>query len=167
MLNYHELRQEYRIKRSNPIKWPYMAFLTALLLLVGLGCALAGESHGVVDMTIISQIESSNNPKAYNNRSKAVGLCQITPVVLKEFNKRFHKHYSRNTLFNGKTNLMVADWYANFRIPQMLRYYGIADTVRDRIWAFNAGISNVRKHFLPKETQAYIRKYERLSRSNN
>ncbi len=54
-----------------------LALLTAFLMA---GCACAAE----VDMSVISQIESSNNQLAYNKHSKAVGLCQVTPIVLKE-----------------------------------------------------------------------------------
>ena len=39
-----------------------------------------------VDMDNIYRIESSHNPKAYNSGSKAKGLGQITPIVLKEWN---------------------------------------------------------------------------------
>ena len=34
----------------------------------------------------VIQVESSGNPSAYNEKSGAIGLMQITPIVLKEFN---------------------------------------------------------------------------------
>ena len=45
-------------------------------------------------MNYIYEIESSNNPAAYNKRSKATGLGQITPIALKQFNNRTGKKYS-------------------------------------------------------------------------
>jgi hypothetical protein len=50
----------------------------------------------------------------------------------------------------------------NTRIPQMLKAYKIPDTIDNRLWAYNAGIGNVKKGRLPKETRNYIRKYHKL-----
>lgn len=115
-----------------------------------------------IDMSIIAQIESSGNPKAFNESSGAVGLCQITPIVLKEYNQFNKLGYKMDDLYDGAFNRDVANWYMNQRIPQMLKHFKIKDTVRNRLWAYNAGIGNVKKNRMPEETKSYIVKYERL-----
>lgn len=116
---------------------------------------------GHIDMNKIYQIESSNDPKAYNQQSNARGLGQITPIVLKEWND-FHKDevYKPNDLFNPATNRKISNWYMNKRIPQMLKYYKLPDTKKNRIISYNAGISYVKgKKQLPQETINYLEKY--------
>ena len=113
-----------------------------------------------IDMNIIARIESSSNPFAYNPRTKATGLYQITPICLKEFNQYKKKNYTLFSLFNPKRNYEVANWYMNKRIPQMLKYYGKEDTIVNRLICYNAGISYVVNNLpLKKETKEYIEKY--------
>lgn len=113
----------------------------------------------IVDMNKIYFIESSNNPKAYNKRSQAKGLGQITPIVLKEWNN-FHPSNTvvEDDLFNPEVNKQIANWYMNERIPAMLKYFKKEDTAMNRLIAYNAGIARVGK-VLPKETDNYIKKY--------
>lgn len=112
-----------------------------------------------VDMNKIYFIESSNNPSAYNKRSQARGLGQITPIVLKEWNN-FHPNsqVSDDDLFNADVNKQIAEWYMNERIPAMLKYFKKEDNARNRLIAYNAGIARVGQ-VLPKETDDYLKKY--------
>lgn len=144
-------------------RWGFILIGIAFALgamLIMTGCAQAQE----VDMSIISEIESSHDVKAFNRHSQARGLCQITPVVLKEFNTRYGTRYGLSKLFDGEFNLMVADWYMNTRIPEMLKAYHIKDSLMSRIWAYNAGVGNLKKGFLPSETKDYIRKYKQIQK---
>lgn len=113
-------------------------------------------------MDIIIQIESGGNPNAYNKESGAIGLCQITPIVLKEWNESGQLRFLERGLYKPEVNRPIGDWYMNTRIPQMLKAYKIPDTIDNRLWAYNAGIGNVKKGRLPKETRNYIRKYHKL-----
>lgn len=116
-----------------------------------------------VDLSVVSKIESSNNPKAYNKNSQAIGLFQITPICLKEYNV-FHpqKTFNKQDLFNPKINTIIAKWYLNKRIPQMLSYYKKPVTIENILICYNAGISFTKSYKLPKETQNYIKKYKKL-----
>ena len=124
----------------------------------------------VVDIAKIIQIESSGNPDAYNPISKAIGLCQITSVCLLEWNN-YHPNgqYDELDLYNGEINTLIGNWYVNIRIPSMLKYYRIPDTINNRIIAYNFGIGHLRNWYragadyelLPKETKNYIVKYNR------
>ncbi len=113
----------------------------------------------------IAQIESSNNPRAYNQRSKARGLCQITPVCLKEYNNYHTVKYTLDDLFNAHINIQIADWYLNKRIPTLLAYYHIPDTIENRLIAYNYGIGHLlRGDPLPQKTINYIKKYSKIIR---
>ena len=113
----------------------------------------------VVDMNKIYMIESSNNPNAYNKKSQARGLGQITPIVMKEWNN-FHpsSKVTDDDLFNAETNKKIAEWYMNERIPSMLMHFKKEDTPTNRIIAYNVGIARVGK-ILPRETDNYLKKY--------
>lgn len=127
------------------------------------GAIRPGEARASqdIDMNKIYQIESSNNPKAFNKGSKARGLGQITPIVLKEWNN-FHpkETHTSDDLYDSSTNKKIAHWYMNKRIPQMMKRLKIEDTTENRLIAYNAGIGRVGK-ILPTETANYIKKYNK------
>jgi len=116
-----------------------------------------------VDIPTIIIIESSGNPSAIGTHGE-MGLMQITPIVLVEYNN-FHNLYLQfgsKQLFDPLINTTVGNWYINIRIPQMLKYYHIPDTINNRIWCYNAGIKNVLEERLPFTTRNYIQKYNHL-----
>jgi soluble lytic murein transglycosylase-like protein len=130
-----------------------LSFLIVLLF-VGVCC------EDIIDMKIISKIESNHNPLAYNLKTKAVGQYQITQICLEEFNKYNKKNYTLLSLFNPKRNYEVAHWYLEKRIPEMLSYYNYSITLENTLICYNAGISYVvYNKKLPEETKNYIRKY--------
>jgi hypothetical protein len=129
---------------------------------VGVGLSSQANANENIDMNKIFNIESSMNPKAENKKSGAIGLGQITPVVLKEWNNINKEKYSKNDLYDPKVNSKISDWYINKRIPEMLNYYKIPDNTKNRLIAYNAGISYLIKNKkLPQETINYIKKYEK------
>ena len=123
--------------------------------------------YGEVDIEKVISLESSYNPLAYNKRSKARGLMQITPICLKEWNERrdLKKQYSLIDLWNPIVNRKIGTWYINVKIPKYLMYYKIEDTIENRLMTYNWGIGNVRKYIsgkittIPTETINYIAKY--------
>jgi soluble lytic murein transglycosylase-like protein len=137
--------------------WAEIAIMLFFLLL------LSSLAHcEEIDLNIIAQIESSNNPLAINRRTQCYGLYQISQVCLTEYNQ-FHKaDYTKIDLLNPDVNFQIAKWYIEKRIPQMLKYYRKPITVENLILAYNAGIRWVLKGKVPKETQKYIKKYRRL-----
>lgn len=137
----------------------------AIVVLISLAFCGTGFAETLIDLSAIATIESSNNPEAYNKRSEARGLYQITPICLADYNKYHTAKIHLNQLFKAKYNTMVAEWYMNKRIPQLLRHYKIADTVNHRLIAYNAGISYLLKNkTIPTETSNYIKKYNRLTK---
>ena len=116
----------------------------------------------VINLSRISEIESNNNPKAYNARENSFGLNQIRSATLDEYNKYTKSNLRYQDLFNAEINNRVATWYLEKRIPSMLRYYHKEVSVRNIIISYNAGISYVVSgKKLPEITVRYLRKYER------
>jgi len=133
--------------------------LVYCFLIMLLTCSLVGAE---INMDIIAQIESSNNPLAYNARSGATGMYQITEICLREYNNYNNADVAIEDMFNANTCYAIANWYMNARIPRMLKYYGIDDTDKNRLWAYNAGIGKIEKCIMPLETKNYINKYKEM-----
>lgn len=177
LMQYKEIDDQFReqvvINRMLYVLLIAATLMIACLIIAPPACASSVFSSKVfakqntsgktVNLNKIKQIESSGNPFAFNKRSKARGLYQITPICLKEWNN-FHpnKQYSKQDLFNPVINKQIAQWYLNKRIPQMLKYYGHEVNIRNVLVSYNAGISYVVNNKpLPKETKNYLIKYER------
>ena len=140
------------------MKWYtwWVSVLVLVMLCVGV------YADTVIDLNKIIAIESSGNANAFNKSSQARGLCQITPICLREWNDFNSTQYSKEDLFIPAVNKEIATWYLNVRIPQMLRHYRKEDSVRNRLIAYNAGISYVvNGKSLPSETVRYIEKYNK------
>ena len=133
------------------------AMLISILLLIFFISSARAEE---IDMDKIAMIESSNNPLAHNQRDNGRGVFQITKICLDEWNN-FHARdqHTMDDLWSPALNFKIADWYLNQRIPQMLKHYKLANTVKNRIWCYNAGIGNVVKGRMPMITKNYLKKY--------
>ena len=118
-----------------------------------------------VDMQIVAQIESSCNPMAYNERTQATGMYQITPICLADYNNYHKGKFNLQEMFEEEKARKVARWYCFVRVPQLLKHYGFVDTLDNRLIAYNYGIGNMKKNkhlALPKETREYLLKYKKL-----
>ncbi|MFW5847274.1 MAG: lytic transglycosylase domain-containing protein [Nanoarchaeota archaeon] len=123
-----------------------------------------------IDYRLIEEIESSGRTNIQNPKSKATGLMQITPVVIREWNE-FNRNnsYTLEDMKIPEKNREVGRWYLEKRIPQMLNSYGLKDNLKNRLASYNWGIGKVKKmggikkdnlSEIPKETRDYIQKYE-------
>lgn len=137
----------------------YLLILATILFLIGI-C----RADVIIDMSIIAQIESNRDTLAYNPRTRARGAFQITPICLKDFNHWNAEglQYTQDDMFNFIKCSVVADWYLNVRIPQLLKHFKLDDTIENRLICYNAGIGYVLSGKLPKETQNYILRYKQL-----
>jgi len=116
----------------------------------------------VVDIDRLADIESSNDPKAENKRTGARGLLQIMRPTWEEMTKKMGVSWSWDEAFDREKNEEVGNYYINVEIPRLLQYYGLEDTIENRLAAYNWGIGNLKKFGLdkaPKETRDYISKY--------
>ena len=139
-----------------------VCLLGALLLMV-VFCRVSHAEE--INLDIISVIESSGNNMAYNFKSGATGQYQITETALKDYNKHARENgltvMEMSWMYEPKYAYMVANWYLNEHIPDLLWDYDIPDTITSRLIAYNWGIGNLRKWFkhgchwnkLPLETR--------------
>ena len=134
--------------------------LTGILALLWCGSGYAGDFE--IDLSRIMAIESSGIASAYNAKSGASGLYQITPICLKDFNQYHKDGYVMADMFDPQKSARVAHWYMNTRIPKLLKAYGVPDGVEARLWAYNAGIRLVIGKIMPSETRSYIGKYYKM-----
>lgn len=116
-----------------------------------------------IDLSIIAQIESSGVPFAYNSKTKAVGLYQLTLPAVTDYNSYHKDKFILNEMFDPDKAYIVANWYINERIPKMLKHYGQPVTLETVLQAYNCGIGCVVKNKMPLETIDYIQKYKKLS----
>lgn len=166
-------KHEYRFNREVTPIWLVGAIVG--ILVIGLvffsGCAWS-EDHfqyyfQYIDLHKISIIESHGEESAYNPMTHATGIYQITPIVVKDYNKYHIEKYDIESMFDSTISYKVAYWYLNIRIPQLLRHYNLPTTMDYYLISYNAGIRIAINHYkhnaaLPKETVNYINKYNCL-----
>ena len=131
---------------------------------------------------IIIHIESSNNPNAIS-KTDCIGLMQISPIVLKEWNEQksppsiidtknniYHiePHFLKEALFNPDINIAIGTWYLK-RI--WFHYLKGKGTIKDMLICYNFGYGNWLKYKqgkvkLPKETRNYIKRYYHLAKES-
>jgi len=169
------------------IKLTLQRFNKMLIVLFGVGCFAIGVWSGLeykpqsdvptvrtlpyrlitkpqqVDLDIVKQIESSGRWWAYNRHSGAIGLYQISPVCLEEYNY-YHKDrpLAQLDLWMPIVNERVAEWYLYERIPDMLTMFGHDITVENVLYCYNVGIGNFLKRQKPAAAQRYLEKYNKL-----
>ena len=141
-----------------PSKSFFVGFM--IMLMIALMISLA---YAEIDLDIIAKIESNYNVKAYNKKSGARGLYQITPVCLLEYNRYNKSDVALNDLFSPEVNKKIAKWYLEVRIPQMLKHYGLNTSWDNILWAYNGGIGQVRKGIMHNETLLYTERYLQLT----
>ena len=109
----------------------------------------------------IIQVESGGRPKAESPKG-ARGLMQITQPALTDYNTAFKTVLTMDDMFKPDLSTKVGSWYLTQRIPQMLKAFDIPVNLENTLWAYNAGIGRVKEGVMPKETQNYIKKVQKL-----
>ena len=141
------------------------------IAVIGLGiCIFISLAHAEPDIEslipYIIQQESRGNPHAVSEKG-AIGLMQITPIVLREYCQEEigdlvgeFTRINQNILFDRDKNIMIGTWYLNrlkdhylkddFTIPRLLSCYNAGPTKMKKLnW-------NIDK--APKETRDYVYK---------
>lgn len=114
----------------------------------------------MINIDKIIQIESSGRPDVVSDKG-AIGLMQITPIALKDYNIRYKNQYVLDDLKNPEINRYIGYKILELRIPEQLRAAGLPDCEFLRIVAYNAGIVDAKRVFkcLLTDTQDYLKKY--------
>lgn len=132
--------------------------LTAFFI-VGAVASTGASASTEVSLSAIAQIESSNNPLAVGDGGKALGMFQLHQGVVDEYNRYHNTLYSHKDALRREISRKMAYWYLHVRIPQMLRYFKVSDSLENRLTAYNMGIVAVRKG---RKAHSYIRKYQAI-----
>lgn len=138
-----------------------------LILLLGTNCMGADvQVCPYVDLDVIAQIESSGNPKAVGDGGKSLGKFQVKAKTVECYNKYYHTKLKHTDAFDPNIGRKIAHFYFYVEIPKYLRNKKIPITRNSMIECYNRGPSRVGKLPLPKVTQDYIKKYEKLTKNS-
>lgn len=138
-------------------------FVLLSVLLFSL-CKLASASVvPTINLDVIAQIESSNNPKAIGDNGRSLGAYQLSSGVIKDYNHLYNTQYSHQDALSSKISHKIAFWYLHKRIPSLLKHFKKPVSTKTILWAYNAGIKAVVDNRMPETTKKYLIKYEKLS----
>lgn len=149
--------------------WIAALIVTAGALTICCGCQAADVEYKTVsiDLRAIRDIESGGNARAYNKRSGATGMFQITQPVIDDFNTAYPKRGLKlKDMFDENRAAQISQWYLGERIPQMLNAYKIPITEDNVLAAYNAGVGKTKTSYrkgtpLPAETVEYQKRYKK------
>lgn len=85
----------------------------------------------------IIEVESNGNPEAVGSANE-LGLMQITPIVVTEYNREVGSNLKHSMMTAPTTNVKVGVWY----LARLRDHYGISN-VRDMLRAYNAGPTRI------------------------
>lgn len=138
--------------------------ITLTLVLMTWTMAMAAP---LVDLDRIANIESSGCRNITGRGGRSIGCHQLEHLALDDVNRATGRTIKLEQLKDIQLSYWAADQYINGIIPKYLRSYKMADTVENRIIAYNWGIGNLvrwnregrRYDRLPVITRSYLKKY--------
>lgn len=123
----------------------------------------ASQAAPEIDLSAISRIESSNNPRAIGDGGRSLGLFQLSHYVVDDYNRHHNTRYLREDALDSKIAYKMAAWYLNVEIPRLLASFKLPVTPDNVLIAYNAGIRAVLTGKTPASTKAYLKKYGRIT----
>ena len=120
-------------------------------------------------LNAIIQVESSNNPKAYNRYTKARGLTQIRLIAWNDLRKHYGNKYKKLNYYRDIYNPAVAREAGKDYLRIIVKYLKakrIRPTYQNVLTAYVWGPSNLYKYGLnrsPKSAKKYVSKVMRLA----
>lgn len=131
------------------------------------------DETGDIDLNKIWQIESTSgkDPQMHKpNSSGALGHFQFLEKTWNEMVSKMGKDWDWKTgALDFNKSKAVSDYYLNKRIPQMLNYFKIPDTIKTRIACYSWGVGYLKNAYekygenwesvAPQETKDYFVKY--------
>ena len=153
-------------KKGVPLVWVLLLAFSFSLTDAFVFTALSSGLSPLVEAII--EVESGGNRLVMNERSHAIGLMQITPVVLKEYNRVNGRDIKGVDLFDPNINVMIGYWYLD-RIKN--RYLKEKFTIERLLACYNGGYDKLKSvgfnvNKMPKETRDYIRKVIKIWKKN-
>ena len=134
-----------------------MLFTLCWLLLSQLGYGWDLDSKASIEALITA--ESDWNPRANGHGGR--GLMQVGVPALIDYNKVHKKRYWYREMYDQKINRKVGEWYWKVRIPELLKAFRHQDNFKNRMIAWNAGISFVKSQRINRCTRGLIYRYKK------
>ena len=107
------------------------------------------EEHPWFNEAFITRViwtESEFNPSAFNRRSGATGLFQITPIAVAEYNRFNRPHLTMNQMWDPYYNEIVGRWLLEYYYERIIAN-GLTPTPDLLYVTFNAGITCGIRHY--------------------
>lgn len=157
---------DYRTYKQCAKQSLYLGSLAFFFVLIYLLQVHSGFAIASIDLNVIASIESSGRSSAVGDGGRSIGLYQLSDAVVKEYNSAHKTRFTHKDALNPKTAKLIASWYFEVRIPQIIRWLKLPVDNRSKIICFNAGCAALKKKApLPPITQAYLRKYQAMGGS--
>lgn len=162
---YYCRRCGWEWSRKKQIK-KILPLIIAFLLIPG--CAFATETPDWDRLVVaVIQVESNGDPNAISPAG-AIGLMQITRIVLKEWNNNHSATPDENIgrLFEPRFNVEIGTWY----LKRLFHHYKCT-TIEEIAMAYNFGITRCKKINFDlsktcRETRNYVKKIKELYYEN-
>ncbi len=152
------------------LKW---LIILAISIAIGLSCRIGGADEITDLVPFVIQVESSGNPNAVSPAG-AIGLMQIMPIVIQEYNNRYSRKelwYKQEELFDYGNNVKIGTWYLRKLKNHYLKidgkdYY----TIERMLASYNGGPTRMRRLLrqgkdwqdMPRESVNYVKKVLKL-----
>lgn len=118
-----------------------------------------------INLNAIAKIESGGcKSPCIGDAGRSLGAYQIQKAVIEDWNKEHPRQKKAHSCaLEPVCATQIANWYLHIRIPKMLKFKGVKDTLENRLICYNAGISALTKgKKIPKTTLNYIKKYKKI-----
>lgn len=124
---------------------------------------LVHSTSYALDMGKVAMIESGGHSYAYNARTRATGLYQVTPICLDHYNQYNIKKYTMLDMYDAQKNSLVAHWYFGW-LDKYITKKGYKVTDELLLIGYHDGPRNLVKYIrgqrsLGPEMRAYLSKY--------
>ena len=134
--------------------------LTIFCILLNSAICRADEIDDLIPAII--QIESGGNPRAVSPKG-AIGILQITPIVLEEYNQ-VEKRIIKGPLFDPQVNIEYGQWYLRRLKDHYLKNHY---TIERLLAAWNCGPTKLKSvnydiNRCPEETREFVKRVMKI-----
>jgi hypothetical protein len=138
----------------------------------------AAPAYAIIEVTpelleALIQVESSNNPRAYNRHTQARGLTQITPVAWRELRKHYRSKYVNLNFWEDMCKSQVAREAGTdylYLLQKVLKAKRIPVTLDNLLAAYVWGPQNLAEngiHNAPRVVKRYVSQVKRLAQASD
>lgn len=138
----------------------------------------AAPGYAIIEVTpelleALIQVESSNNPRAYNHHTNAMGLTQITPIAWRELRKHYPSKYVNLNFWEDMCKAQVAREAGTdylYLLQKVLKANRTPVNLDNLLAAYVWGPNNLAKngiHNAPRAVKSYVSKVKRLAQASD